>query len=418
MDDRAHRAVRLEAVLWIVTGALAFLARGNPRLVLPDALHFFAALLAAGLTTSLAARFYPEARALHALSVIASLTSIAGIVDRSGGVESNLWVLYLLPLFTATILLDRRETAWIAAGACAANAAAYLVVEEPWRPAWTFELCLKTGILGSAAWATALLSAAERAARERVARQRAELAGLEEALKVESEARERERGVAAIAGLSAAAIHDLGTPLMVIRGYSRVHLDGGGLPPLLERDLRRVDAAAAFCQELVAGLLARGRSEATECGAAVLVQSAACLAEPILAQKGVRLVVEEIPEGLAALAPRRDAERILLNLAGNAAKALPRGGTVAVSARAVRDDAGAWVEVVVADDGPGIPPEVEGRLFQAFVTGDAGRGGTGLGLHLSREAARRFGGDLRSEKAERGARFVLRLPAAVRELAA
>jgi hypothetical protein len=80
---------------------------------------------------------------------------------------------------------------------------------------------------------------------------------------------------------------------------------------------------------------------------------------------------------------------------------------IQVRARSLGD----YVEVVVADHGPGVAPEVRDRLFTRFATGGA-RSGTGLGLYIVRELARVHGGDARYEPAPGGgASFVLTLPA-------
>jgi signal transduction histidine kinase len=67
-------------------------------------------------------------------------------------------------------------------------------------------------------------------------------------------------------------------------------------------------------------------------------------------------------------------------------------------------------EVVVSDDGPGVPPENRERIFQRFVT--TRPGGNGLGLSTSREIAVAHGGTLALRGEGPGATFVLTLPAA------
>lgn len=74
------------------------------------------------------------------------------------------------------------------------------------------------------------------------------------------------------------------------------------------------------------------------------------------------------------------------------------------------DEAPEFLDVVVEDDGPGVPPELSAHLFEPFAS--AREGGIGLGLWIVREAATREGGDVVYEPAESGgARFRVRLPA-------
>ena len=70
------------------------------------------------------------------------------------------------------------------------------------------------------------------------------------------------------------------------------------------------------------------------------------------------------------------------------------------------------ISVAVADDGPGVPPDVVHRIFDPFFTTRVEGEGTGLGLHLSRRIAQECGGELRYEPREGGgARFVMEIPA-------
>lgn len=105
--------------------------------------------------------------------------------------------------------------------------------------------------------------------------------------------------------------------------------------------------------------------------------------------------------------PRR-ARQVLLNLLTNAAKFAERQVTLTVTARE------GWLELIVDDDGPGVPEDEVDRLFDAFWQGTAGKAakkGTGLGLMLCRHLAGLMGGGLRFVPREGpGARFVFSLP--------
>jgi signal transduction histidine kinase len=68
--------------------------------------------------------------------------------------------------------------------------------------------------------------------------------------------------------------------------------------------------------------------------------------------------------------------------------------------------------IIVEDDGPGVDPEVAGRLFEPFFTTKAPGEGTGLGLPLSRRQVEAIGGALEWAAGSAGARFVIRLPRA------
>jgi signal transduction histidine kinase len=101
-------------------------------------------------------------------------------------------------------------------------------------------------------------------------------------------------------------------------------------------------------------------------------------------------------------------------LVSNAIKFTPRG-TVSVRARVV--DEGRWMELAVRDSGPGVPAEARERIFHPFeqlgeeARSDSLNRGTGLGLTIARQLARRLDGDIVVRGADGGgAEFVLRLP--------
>ncbi|QJA06613.1 HAMP domain-containing protein [Thermosulfurimonas marina] len=101
---------------------------------------------------------------------------------------------------------------------------------------------------------------------------------------------------------------------------------------------------------------------------------------------------------------REQVKRIFLNLFDNALAAMKGRGEIAVSVQAQGD----WVEIVVEDDGPGIPPEIRERLFEPYASG---KGSTGLGLAIVNSIVEGHGGEIRAEdRKPRGARFVIRLP--------
>ncbi len=122
-------------------------------------------------------------------------------------------------------------------------------------------------------------------------------------------------------------------------------------------------------------------------------------------------VTADVPDGLIALADAPRVQHVLTNLLSNALRFTERGGHITVSAR----PAGAFVEVTVADDGDGIPVDVQGRIFDRFVQapGAKAEGGSGLGLAICREIVEAHGGTIRVESASgQGAAFTFTLPAA------
>jgi two-component system, NtrC family, sensor histidine kinase HydH len=97
---------------------------------------------------------------------------------------------------------------------------------------------------------------------------------------------------------------------------------------------------------------------------------------------------------------------VFINLIGNALEAMPAGGEITISATLEPDN----VTIQVADNGPGISPDIRDHLFQPFVSSGK-KNGLGLGLALSRQTVLDHGGDMWVEsEPDRGARFFMRLP--------
>jgi signal transduction histidine kinase len=99
---------------------------------------------------------------------------------------------------------------------------------------------------------------------------------------------------------------------------------------------------------------------------------------------------------------------VLANLCANSAAALREAGRGGVVRLTVGHD-GERRTIDVVDDGPGLPEEMSGRLFQPYAT--FRRGGLGLGLAISRKILLDHGGELELLPSERGAAFRLSLPA-------
>jgi two-component system, OmpR family, sensor kinase len=203
------------------------------------------------------------------------------------------------------------------------------------------------------------------------------------------------------------ASHQLRTPLAGLRlrleeavvaapdGVARAQLDGA---------LREVDRLGTIVSELLVLSEAERpapEAEAVDPGAAV--RAAATRWTPAARERGSR--VAAYGDGAPVRCAPADLDRILDALLENALAYGPAGQTVRVAA------AGGRLEV--HDEGAGVAPEDAEAVFARFHRGAAGRAGgpgTGLGLPIARELARRWGGDVTIE----GSRATVRLPEAPR----
>ena len=212
-------------------------------------------------------------------------------------------------------------------------------------------------------------------------------------------ARQESERAMLLAGVS----HDLRSPLSRIRMAAELLPESADVAPRRAAIVRNVDVA----DRLIASFLDYVR--ATELPLAASVDIAA-LARHLLETRG------EPAEVLALAAPARLEvprthelllERLLANLVDNAM----RHGKPPVLIRLAAD--GHDVVVDVEDRGPGMAPEAQARLTQAFARGDASRGtpGTGLGLAIVQQIVRRMGGTLSFERVDGAPCVRVRLPA-------
>jgi signal transduction histidine kinase len=122
----------------------------------------------------------------------------------------------------------------------------------------------------------------------------------------------------------------------------------------------------------------------------------------------IRIDAPDPDESLPATGEFRRALQIMVNLVGNAIRYSPEDSMVWL--RTEQDDE--WARVIVADQGRGIAPEDQEKIFDKFERlGRDEAGGSGLGLYISRRLARAMHGDVTVESAPgQGARFILSLP--------
>jgi signal transduction histidine kinase/DNA-binding NarL/FixJ family response regulator len=108
----------------------------------------------------------------------------------------------------------------------------------------------------------------------------------------------------------------------------------------------------------------------------------------------------------------RQVDQVFNNLIKNAWEALDGNPAPSITVRARTDSDPRYVLVGIQDNGPGIPPEVQEKIWVSFFTTKGGRGGTGLGLSACMEIIRQNGGKIWVEsQAEKGATFFVLLPA-------
>ena len=213
--------------------------------------------------------------------------------------------------------------------------------------------------------------------------------------------------------------HELRTPLHGILGLSR------SLSRQVQAEARESVTLIRRSGEHLLGLInnilefSRFRAHGidvhpSEVDVVRVIEDALAMCRPA-AQEG-RLELEAelgVPRPYVAWVDPFRLRQIVLNLLGNAIKFTDPGGIVRVQASPGADGRG--LLITVADTGVGIAPEALARLFEPFSQGDASasrrHGGTGLGLHITREICRTLGGDIGCRSVPgRGSVFEVSLP--------
>jgi signal transduction histidine kinase len=218
----------------------------------------------------------------------------------------------------------------------------------------------------------------------------------------------RQERISTIGRLSGSIVHDLRNPLAAIYGGAEMLVDTDLPPAHVKRLAGNIYRASRRIQELLQDLLnvSRGKRSAPEPCRLREVAAAACESLASTAESHYATLIVEIAPEIELPLERSRMERAFVNLIGNAIEAMPEGGQVRITSQM---DAGSVV-VHVDDTGPGVAPEIRGKLFQPFVTAGK-RNGLGLGLALTRQTVLEHGGDLWVGTAPGGgARFSLRLP--------
>ncbi len=231
------------------------------------------------------------------------------------------------------------------------------------------------------------------------------------------EERERElvrsERLAAVGKMAAMITHEVRNPLSSIALNTELLEEELASSPGEAREIcraitREVDRLTAITEEYLS--FARlPKPRLTSSSLPALVDDLARFVREDLASRQVELVVEHGDDLPAVMCDEGQIRQALLNLVRNAAEAMSGRGGGHVWVRTQATDT--VVTVAVADDGPGIAPELRDRLFDPFVS--TKDGGTGLGLALSHQIIKDHGGTiLVTSTPGEGATFTLELPRA------
>jgi signal transduction histidine kinase len=229
--------------------------------------------------------------------------------------------------------------------------------------------------------------------------------------------------LSAVGQLVSGVAHELNNPLSVILGYAQL-LSARDLPADLRRPVEMMLAQGGRMAKIVQSLLLFSRQRKAERGAIDVreaIEQPLSLRATQLMLSGVRVSAtygEDVP---AAEGDVHQLQQVFLNLILNAEQAIlgsragdqPVGDAIRVTTGMRVDQGQTWVVITVADNGPGISPDVLPRIFEPFFTTKKVGEGTGLGLSVSYGIIRQHGGRLGVESRPGRTVFTIELPAAM-----
>jgi len=212
--------------------------------------------------------------------------------------------------------------------------------------------------------------------------------------------------LASIGRMLAGVLHDLKTPMTIISGYAQLMAqmeEADQREAYVEQILRQFDLMSGMTREVLA--FARGDADIVIRKVYLhrFLDEVVTQLRTALAGRGIVLELDAGYDGTAVFDEQKML-RVFHNLARNAAEAMPNGGHFKITT----STDGESLVFEVADDGPGIPDELRGRLFELFASGK--KGGTGLGLAIVKKIVDDHKGTIAYESSPSGTTFRIRLP--------
>ncbi len=238
----------------------------------------------------------------------------------------------------------------------------------------------------------------------------------------EAEAADQREALVSLGTFAAGVAHEIRNPISAIKvrlyelRRSQTEAAAIGAMEVIDGELRRLDRMLDEVLQYARPVEPRRESV----GVDRMLGEVAELVRGAYARRGIEVVVEaeraRAPgEGECVDADAEQLRQVLLNLVRNAAESMPSGGVVTLRAAAGVDAGGrskpamSVLLLEVVDTGPGIPPEVQARLFEPFFSTKPG--GTGLGLAIAQRIVEAHAGALRYRtQPGQGTTFTVVLP--------
>lgn len=379
-----------ETVFSVFMIVIAYFYRHNPLIVYPGILYFFLLLMVSNFIFNrlLRKRSTVNLWIIDAI-LLFNIWVITGVLYYSGRGESCFWVLYLLPIFASALLVSFKDVA----GVFFLCSLSVVVLAWPVNIpdlAWIMSLAVKLSVFGLSAVVVYRTAESKKTAEFQLSSKRHEVEKLARELSDRETEIARTASAEELGELAGGLMHDLGNSVSVI--LLSAHLANEDEKPRKD-DLERIIKAAGFAKSVISNALdiMRGLEYVFKNGSIKEpAENAVLLLDYTVKKKNasIRLV---FPEELPVISMSKvHIRRVFINILSNSLSFVPEKGVITVTAAR----AGNFVELEIADNGPGFPEDLLKGGIKAFSTTRKKTGGTGLGLYVCAQVVEKHGGEI------------------------
>jgi len=206
--------------------------------------------------------------------------------------------------------------------------------------------------------------------------------------------------------------HEINNPMTTILGRLQIMKIKNNIPDTLREKLKIVESEAQRVSEIVKDLLNFARNNPEQDKREIVninqvIEKSLDLTRHNLEVEGIDIRLNLDPAVKHFLGNTNQWLQVFVNLLVNAQQALQRGGKIVIETRQKKRE----LNIRFRDNGPGIPKEIQSKIFNSFYTTKAGRGGTGLGLSITKKIVESHGGTISVRNAPGwGSEFEIRMP--------
>jgi len=395
-----------EMVFVLFLAMLAYLYRYNEHIEYPGILYWFFLLIVFNFAVN---RLIKKKRIINLwiieLLLAVNVLIIAAIISSSGGAGSYFWVLYFLPLFTASFLVNVPKLVLILVFIISTLVFFHFSGEITDIQVLVFSI--KSALFMLFAGILYKVASVNRRLEQSMAEKRQRIAELTDKII------EKEYSVAEMSSFKqvgeifSGLVHDLGNILSVILLTSEIMEKTGRM---YAADIRKIINATQLAKKLlmeVKSVVKGGRYEFALFQVEDLLRKAVDIVSPEAEEKRIEIRIDS-DKTAKVKASEIYFQRVIINCLLNSISFMKEGGEIKIVTHQEEEN----IFIKIIDEGPGFSPEILAEGIMPFKTTRKKKGGTGLGLYISKEIITRHGGELSLSNREdgKGAVVTIKLP--------